>query len=201
MTAVTTFDLLRHGACEGGEIFRGSTDVALSEDGWRQMRTAIADEAGWDLVLTSSLQRCARFAEELAQSRQLPLRQEARLREIHFGDWEGRTHVEVQREQGDVLRRFWRDPLGVVPPNGEAMTDFRDRVMAAMREIQRECVGQHVLIVTHGAVIRVLLCEWLRMSYDAFSNVAVPYASFSRLKIYHQDNKESWAQLALHRGE
>ncbi len=59
-TVTTTIDLLRHGACEGGEIFRGSSDVALSEQGWQQMRAAIADEtAPWQAVVSSSLQRCA----------------------------------------------------------------------------------------------------------------------------------------------
>lgn len=201
MTTVTTIDLLRHGACEGGEIFRGSSDVALSEEGWRQMRAALEHESGWDLVLSSPLQRCARFAEELAQNRQLPLRTEQRLQEIHFGDWENRTHVEVQREHGDWLRQFWRDPFSVSPPNGESMTAFRDRLLAPMQELLNEYQGRHVLVVTHGAVIRVLLCEWLQMSYSAFSSFAVPYAAFSRLKLYHQEGQAPWVQLCLHRGE
>lgn len=201
MTTVTTIDLLRHGACEGGEIFRGSSDVALSDDGWLQMRKAVVNENGWDLVLCSPLQRCARFAEELAQERRLALRSEPRLREIHFGDWENRTHVDVQREHGDLLRQFWRDPFSITPPNGESMAVFRDRVMTPMRELQEEYRGRHVLVVTHGAVIRVLLCEWLRLSYEAFSSFAVPYASFSRVRLYHQDGRAPWVQLCLHRGE
>ena len=48
----TTIDLLRHGQCEGGEIFRGSTDVALSEAGWQQMRHATQEEDNWDRVIT-----------------------------------------------------------------------------------------------------------------------------------------------------
>ena len=38
---VTTVDLLRHGESEGGEIFRGSIDVPLTEMGWQQMQSAV----------------------------------------------------------------------------------------------------------------------------------------------------------------
>jgi alpha-ribazole phosphatase len=201
-TTVTTIDLLRHGACEGGEIFRGSSDVALSAHGWQQMRAAIAqDAAPWQSVVSSSLQRCARFAEEVAAQRQLPLQLEARLQEIHFGDWEMRTHKDVQREAPGMVQRFFEDPFNVTPPNGELMTDFRDRVMAAAQELLQQHAGRHILLVTHGAVIRVLLCEWLHLSYAAFSNIAVPYASFSRLRLFQMPERSPWMQLCLHRGD
>lgn len=200
-TTVTTIDLLRHGACEGGEIFRGSTDVALTEQGWSQMRNAVAAESGWHHIVSSSLQRCVQFATQLADQRQLPLQVESSLREIHFGDWEKRTHADVQRENGKMLKQFWADPLNVTPPNGEAMTAFRARVMTAAQTLLTAHSGQHILLVTHGAVIRVLLCEWLKLSYDAFSNIAVPYASFSRLRVYQHADRSPWMQLCLHRGD
>ena len=43
----TCIDFLRHGECEGGEIFRGSgSDVALTDQGWQQMRDCGAGY-GW----------------------------------------------------------------------------------------------------------------------------------------------------------
>jgi alpha-ribazole phosphatase len=205
-TVTTTIDLLRHGACEGGEIFRGSSDVALSEQGWQQMRAAIADEtASWQAVVSSSLQRCARFAGEVAQQRALPLHVEPRLQEIHFGDWEMRTHREIHRESPGLVQKFFDDPFNATPPNGEPMADFRDRVMAAANELLSQHAGQHLLLVTHGAVIRVLLCEWLQLSYAAFSSIAVPYASFSRLRFHMMEGarkeRAPWVQLCLHRGD
>ena len=44
----TLIDILRHGQCEGGEIYRGSTDVPLTDLGWQQMRNAVASHNGWD---------------------------------------------------------------------------------------------------------------------------------------------------------
>lgn len=198
---VTTIDLLRHGACEGGEIFRGSSDVVLTADGWRQMRGAIADMSGWQRIVSSPLLRCSRFADELAEQRGLPLQISSDLREIHFGDWEGRRHAEVIETEGEKLAQFWRDPLSVTPPNGEPMRAFNARVTAAMQQLLAEYAGQHLLLVTHGAVIRVLLGEWLQMSMTAFSNIAVPYAAFSRCRIFEREGAAPWVQLCLHRGE
>ncbi len=83
-------DLLRHGETESGGGFRGSLDDALTARGWAQMRTAV--EGGrWDLLVSSPLQRCRAFAEELAQRQGIELELENDLRELHFGAWEGRS--------------------------------------------------------------------------------------------------------------
>lgn len=197
----TTIDLLRHGACEGGEIFRGSSDVELTAIGRGQMESAIADLDGWQQVISSPLLRCRRFAEELTAQRGVPLQIQDDLREIHFGDWEGRRHAEVIASEGERLAQFWRDPLSVTPPNGESMQLFQARVNGAMQQLLQHHAGHHLLVVTHGAVIRVLLSEWLQMSMAAFSNIAVPYASLSRIRIFEREGAAPWVQLCLHRGE
>ena len=198
---ITTVDLLRHGACEGGEIFRGSTDVPLTETGWQQMRDTVAAHSGWQRVVCSPLQRCRRFAEYLAEREALPLEICDPLRELHFGDWEGRRIVDVQSEHGASLRSFWSNPTHFTPPNGEPMVQFRERVVRATDEILERHRGQHLLLIAHGAVIRQLLCEWLQMPMTAFSNIAVPYAGLSRIRIYYRDDAEPWLQLVLHQGE
>ncbi len=198
---VTTVDLLRHGACEGGEIFRGSTDVVLRPEGWQQMQNALAQQQGWQQVFTSSLQRCRSFAEQFAKNNGIGLQVRDDLRELHFGDWEGRLLKDVERDHGQTLSSFWRDPSRVTPPGGETLEVFRGRLLTVQREILGEYRGQHVLIITHGAVIRLLLCEWLSMPMTAFSNIAVPYAGFSRVRIYQGDDFDPWVQLCSHRGE
>jgi broad specificity phosphatase PhoE len=198
---ITTIDLLRHGACEGGEIFRGSTDVPLTELGWQQMRTALADHSGWQRIICSPLQRCRLFAEQFAQQNTLPILVDEELRELHFGSWEGRKIVDVQREHGASLRNFWDNPMHFTPPEGEAMELFRVRVLAAATAIMQQYCGEHVLLIAHGAVIRMLLCDWLQMPMTAFSSIAVPYAGLSRIRIYYRDDYKPWLQLVFHRGE
>ncbi len=197
----TTIDLLRHGACEGGEIFRGSTDVPLTEKGWEQMRTALAAHSGWECVVSSSLQRCRNFAAQFAEHHALPLSVDERFREIHFGDWEGQKIADVERDHGTSLWKFWNDPECFTPPNGEPMAAFRRRIIDAAGAILDEHRGKHILLISHGAVIRMLLCEWLQMPMTAFSNIAVPYAGLSRVRLYRRGDEKPWPQFVFHRGE
>ncbi|HET8711649.1 MAG TPA: histidine phosphatase family protein [Spongiibacteraceae bacterium] len=200
-TDKTTIDLLRHGACEGGEIFRGSTDVPLTEQGWAQMYAALTEHQGWDCVVSSSLQRCKNFAVDFAQSNALPLHVDTRFREIHFGEWEGQKIADIERDHGTSLWKFWNDPECFTPPNGESMQVFRARVIEAASSLDSEYRGKHILLISHGAVIRMLLCEWLQMPMTAFSTIAVPYASLSRVRLYQRGSDKPWPQLVFHRGE
>lgn len=198
--SVTRVDLLRHGACEGGEIFRGSTDVALSEIGWQQMRDKLASvaEPGWHQVISSPLQRCWRFAETVAESRQLPLLERSDFREIHFGDWEGLKHDEARQRYPDAWKQFWASPDVASAPNGEAMPEFCSRVTTALDAVVGEHRGESLLVVAHGAVIRVMICHWLGMPMGAMTRLSVPYAGLSRFEIYHQDGRPDWVQLMSH---
>jgi len=65
----TQIDLLRHGEPVGGRRYRGQTDDPLSEKGWQQMRAAVLDVQGWDVIYSSPLRRCAEFAQELSRRR------------------------------------------------------------------------------------------------------------------------------------
>lgn len=195
-STVTTIDLLRHGKPEGGEIFRGSTDVALEALGWQQMRQAVTREQPWQRIVSSPLIRCAAFAEELAQQYQLPVSTHEGLREISFGDWDGQTFADIRAQSGDLLDLYWRDPFKHAPPNAESMTAFCARVKAALWQLVEQYQGEHLLLITHGGVIRALLAEILQSEAVSLLRYEVPYASFSRIRIYH-DDAGIWPQLVF----
>ncbi|MDL0431916.1 alpha-ribazole phosphatase family protein [Marinobacter sp. TBZ242] len=180
----TTIDLIRHGEPAGGPMFRGNRDDPLSDLGWQQMRSAISKADQWDLVVTSPLLRCRRFAEQLASERQLTLEQDERLREISFGAWEGMTADAILAQTPEALTRFWNDPVANPPPEGEPVAGFHARVREAWSHWCREAAGQHVLVVCHGGVIRMILAEVMGIPLDrSFSALAVPYACRSRVRI------------------
>lgn len=186
MTKHTTtfFDLIRHGEPAGGPMFRGSQDDPLSGTGWQQVNTAITEDDHWDLVVTSPLLRCQAFAQHLAQQRQLPVYEEPRLREISFGDWEGRTSADIMAATPDALTRFWSDPVTHPPPGGEAITAFSERVTSAWQHWQNEAAGKQVLVVCHGGVIRMILAQVMGIPlHRSFAAIAVPYACRSRIRV------------------
>ncbi|KQX97445.1 fructose-2,6-bisphosphatase [Rhodanobacter sp. Root480] len=172
-------ELLRHGDT-GQRSYRGQLDDALSEQGWAQLRAAVVGHA-WDAVVSSTLQRCARFAAELADQRGLPLRLDARLAEYHFGDWQGVPIETLAERDGDALGRFWADPVAHPPPGAETFAAFRGRLTAALDRIADEGKGRRVLVVTHGGAIRLLRCLVEGRDYGDMAGIDVPHASLHPL--------------------
>ncbi|OHY81906.1 histidine phosphatase family protein [Marinobacter sp. AC-23] len=180
----TVFDLIRHGEPEGGPMYRGSKDDPLSEAGWQQMRRAIAKTDHWDAIVTSPMLRCVRFAQELADNYGIPLHKDERLREINFGEWEGRTADEVMASDGDRLSQFWANPVVCTPPGGEPAKDFNHRVVESWHHWQQELAGQNVLVVCHGGVIRMIVADAMNIALEhSFSSLATPYACRSRIQV------------------
>jgi broad specificity phosphatase PhoE len=199
-TQTTTIDLLRHGECEGGHVYRGSLDLPLSETGWQQLRDKVGEINCWTHIVSSPMQRCACFASEVSARCERPLQVIDNFREVHFGDWEGRPIAEVWREQGSDARRFFADPVNAAPPNGEPMRDFEQRVVAAWQHLLQTFRGEHVLLVMHGGTIRILLAHVLAMPLHRMANVDVPYASASRIRVHHHADHEDFASLVFHNG-
>lgn len=180
---LTTVDLIRHGEPEGGVLFRGWRDDLLSERGWRQMRDATAGHAPWQRIISSPLLRCVQFATELSGATAIPMTVDERLKEIGFGDWEGCSPEALYREFPQQVSDFWNNPVDCPPPGGEPMAQFQARVALAWQEIQTTFAGQHLLIVAHGGVNRMIIGQVLAVPLQHLFRMELPYAGISRIRI------------------
>lgn len=176
-------DLLRHGETEQGGGLRGSLDDALTGPGWEQMRAAVAEAGPWQRIVSSPLQRCARFSEELSARLGVPLHLEADLRELHFGDWEGRSAAQIMETDADGLGAFWNDPYRFTPPNGEPVIQFATRVLGAVQRLQRTFAGERVLLVSHGGVMRLLLAQARGLPRERLLEVLVGHGALFSMQI------------------
>jgi len=168
--------LLRHGEPEGGARHCGETDVALSANGWEQMRTAVAARS-WDLIVSSPLRRCASFAEALARELPARFRCDSDLREMSFGAWEGRSAAQLMETDPEGLRLFWSDPSVHTPPGGESLERLRSRVMSAWQRLVTDPNSGRLLIVTHSGPIRLLRAVQSHLPLASLLSIEVPYAA------------------------
>lgn len=176
-------ELLRHGETELGGGLRGSLDDALTAQGWAQLRGSVIEAGLWDRVISSPLQRCARFAEELAGQHGLPLRLEPDLQELHFGAWEGRRAADLMQTDAAALGLFWADPYAFTPPDGEPLLAFETRVLSAVQRLQERHAGERVLLITHGGVMRLLLARARGLPRAELLQVQVAHAERFRLRV------------------
>ena len=178
----TIIDLLRHGEPVGGRMYRGGIDHPLSELGWQQMRNATASPEAWQHIVSSPLARCRDFAEELAGRLGVDWEIDARLREVGFGSWEGKTGAELRATDPDLLKRFYHDPVGERPAGAEPLDAFLGRVGASIDALKARHAGRHILLVCHAGVIRAAVAHTLGAPLPALYRLDVANAALTRLQ-------------------
>ncbi|MDH4235088.1 MAG: histidine phosphatase family protein [Gallionella sp.] len=186
ISACTHIDLLRHGETLAGSVYLGRSDAPLSEHGYRQMENALLNVLRHDAVLSSPLMRCAAFAKDYAQQHALPLHHDARFQEMDFGSWDGRSAAEIAATDPGSLENFWRDPVSCPPPQAEPLLSFQSRVLAAWQELPARYPGQRVLVVTHGGVMRIILCHLQQRPLTELLSLQVPHAALHQINVEHE---------------
>ncbi|MCY7335618.1 MAG: histidine phosphatase family protein [Chamaesiphon sp.] len=162
------FLLVRHGETDWNRAgkFQGQIDVPLNEYGRNQASLAaeFLKTTEIDFGFTSSMLRPKETAEIILKGRTgLVLNEDADLREIGHGLWEGKFESEIEAEYPGELERWHTHPESVQMPEGENLQDVWDRATAAWGRILVQ-VGdrsQTGIVVAHDATNKVLLCYLL----------------------------------------
>jgi alpha-ribazole phosphatase/probable phosphoglycerate mutase len=169
---VKTLYLIRHGETVGGDEkrYKGSLDVPLSEKGIEQIqRTAeFLKDIKFAAIYTSPLSRAAKSAEIIATPHGLTPIVVPELRERNFGIWEGMTFLEIKEKYPVEFEKWAKNPLKYSPIKGESTIEVRDRVMNVLQRLLDSeslqsslSLKPNILIVAHGGVNRIILCEFL----------------------------------------
>jgi broad specificity phosphatase PhoE len=177
--------LVRHGRLGADYLGRliGATDPPLDPEGERQGKTLAERLARWapQACFCSPMQRCRQMAALVAP--ELPPQVDANLREIDFGRWENRTFAEAAAEDHSLVDRWAQMSPQFGFPGGETVADFLRRVRtAAERLIGAE--AQTVLAVTHGGVIRTMICQLLGLEPHRYLAFDVPYAAMAVIDLF-----------------
>jgi alpha-ribazole phosphatase len=160
---MTTLVLVRHAEPVDDARGRcyGTLDLELSPTGHAQARALAARLDVPDAIVVSPRVRAVQTAQPLAQLHGLEIALDDRLRELDFGDFEGRRYEEIEQDEPELFRAWMTSPTTVRFPNGESYADLRARATAALDEIRTH--HRHALVVTHGGVIRAGLAAWLEL--------------------------------------
>jgi broad specificity phosphatase PhoE len=107
-------------------------------------------------IYTSTSGRALETAKLIRGERLIPMYEDERWREIHLGDWEGRTHEEIQKFDAVRFHHFWNEPHVYQPARGEAFSDVQQRAFAALESVVERHASGDILIVTHAVVLKAL---------------------------------------------
>lgn len=177
--------LIRHTeVAVGRSVAYGQSDVELADnydEQFGRLREHLPDDAR--AIFSSPLTRCRRLADDLASAGP-PLQFDDRLKEFHFGDWEMIPWADISR---DALDPWMADFVNVPTPNGETFRAVFDRVSAFWHEqilpLADQPSPQPVFIVSHGGVIRALLCLFLDLSLQNAYRINLNYGAVTKLTL------------------
>ncbi|MDQ1321976.1 MAG: glucosyl-3-phosphoglycerate phosphatase [Actinomycetota bacterium] len=166
MRRVRRLMMLRHGQTEynAGGRMQGQLDTPLSDLGIAQAVAAAEVLAIRQplAIISSDLSRALDTAVELAGRSDLQVRLDERLRETHLGDWQGRTHQEVDA-LAPGARQAWREDARLAPHGGESRIDVAARsrplvaeLVAGEPEWGADDCERPVVLVAHGGLIAAL---------------------------------------------
>jgi alpha-ribazole phosphatase len=134
-----------------------------------------------DLHVQSGLLRTRQTADALMEAG-LPLpppQTEPRLREQHFGTWQGQTWTGIHGEATEC--GFWEAPATTAPPGGESFAGVITRTRDALNEFCTRTDAGHLLLVIHAGSIRAALAVALDLSPAATLRLCIDPLSLTRL--------------------
>lgn len=176
--------LVRHPEPEPSATGRcyGSLDIDLSEAGIRQAHAAAAFFMDVPLaaIYSSPRRRCTRAAAIIAACGQFSIVDA--LRELDFGEFEGRTYDEIAALHPDVYRRWMESPTDVCFPGGESFSQMRTRVIRLREELLTRHAGESIALITHGGNIRILLADALGVPPRNIFRISQAYSAISHIR-------------------
>jgi broad specificity phosphatase PhoE len=160
---MTTLYLVRHGRTDWNDKgrYQGQCDPPLNVLGLAQARelAEALREVPFAAVYSSDLVRARHTAQVLADAIGVPLRVDARLREIGLGEWAGQLVSAIRAGEPALFARWRSAPAAVRPPGGETVAELYARIAAALDDISRAHPGKTVAVFTHGAAIAAVRCQ------------------------------------------
>ena len=186
-----TLYFLRHGQTplSRDDRFCGSgLDPELTAEGSEMARAFAAAYRAlpWHAVYASPLRRTVETARPLCDALGLGMEVRDDLKEIGYGAWEGRTKDEVERDHHDEYIEWLADPAWHAPTGGEPAVVIARRAQRTVEEIAGRCDDGNVLVVSHKATIRIMLCGLLGIDVGRFRyRLLCPVGSVSVVEMTH----------------
>ena len=175
---------LRHGETMASQTggYCGTLDPDLTPAGYQMAE----DFAGaykslpWIAVFSSPLRRAVATAKPLCEAAGLRMQLKEGLREIAYGQWEGKNPEAVNREFHDDYVRWLSDPGWNAPTGGERGIDIARRSSLVLEEIEKTYATGNVLVVSHKATTRIMLCFLIGIDVGRFRDrISMPVSSIS----------------------
>ena len=180
-----TIYFLRHGTVGMDGRFIGSSDLPLTEQGIEQIRQSrlFLSLIPFNKAYVSPLLRCTQSLKHL----DIPIESEIlrELREINFGDWEKKAYNDLLENYPEQVESWQKSPDAFCFPGGDSIKDFHHRISRLAETLSAKDY-ENLLIVSHGGVIRHLICSFLRLPLENYLLFDVKPGTIAKVRLYSE---------------
>ena len=195
--------LFRHGETANSKevCFNGHFDVWLSAKGKDQFRewAQILKDEPFKAIYSSDLKRTRNGAQLLGEPHQLEPLTYPELRELCFGEWEGLSVTEVEKNFPEQLDERMKDIEGFHVAGGETFEELRQRVIPRFEKIIAKHPDEQIALVCHGGVNRVILSHLLEVPIKRIFRMKQDYAALNIIQYYGDEPVVELLGGAIHR--
>ncbi|WP_108869348.1 alpha-ribazole phosphatase [Aquimarina aquimarini] len=150
-------------------ICYGQSDIGITESFAEEIKEIHKNIPLHEIttVYSSPLQRC----KILARSFKKPIIQDARLKEMNFGDWELQAWNDIDQE---ISAPWMKDFVNVQVPNGESYVMLQKRVLDFYYSLPLSS-EEKILIITHAGPMRALLAHIRKIALKDSFDIKIGY--------------------------
>lgn len=184
--------LVRHGVTESNtqRRFSGHSDADLNTEGYRQaekLGNRLA-EVKIDVAFSSDLKRALTTAEIICAKHEINIMSGPDLREFNYGIAEGMTYQEIAERYPELGESISRYNYELAFPDGESFEELYSRADSFIKRVNNHSEDHTVLIVSHGGMLRTLLCKLLTLEHKHWSKFRIDNASLTIIETYPNRN-------------
>lgn len=189
----TKFIIVRHGLTDANSkgLFLSSTDVELSLNGRRQAKSLENNNSlkNIDIIISSPYKRTLSTAIPISNIAHKPIYLSDNLKELNFGDWEGKTHNEISKKFPNEYSTWQTKSHAHKMPNGESLNTLKTRLLDEVNRLEHENPGKTICLVTHGICAKVLMCHFYDKSLTEINTL--PWLDNTAVNVVERDVKST----------
>ena len=160
-----TIYIVRHGQTEwnllGKTQGHGNSDLTTKVIEQAELLADSMTKYPIDYIYSSDLGRAYQTAEIIGNKLNIEVEKTEALREMNFGTWEGRIIKDIIEEDPELYKMWRNEPHLAKIPQGETLSQIKERTDAFIKEINEKYDGKHIVLVTHSLCARIMLLSFL----------------------------------------
>ena len=184
---MTRVILVRHGETDDNSCMKlsGHIDSKLSNLGLSQSQktSKFLKDYNIDYIYSSPSSRAVDTIKDLAKEKSLDIIINDNLKEMNFGDFEGKTFKEIQSSYSEEFENMIKLGFEYKYPNGENLIEFHNRISLYIDNIIKKNRDKSMLICAHAGAIRCIISHLLSKSYEYHWNFKIDNCSVSVIEI------------------